>query len=209
VEGVLETADRLIREDCREIIKAGDVATLILATFLHDCAMHLSEDGFATLIGSDNVIPGFGDKPWSALWEDFIAGSRRFSGRKLMALFGDTKPLQPPPSDPRGLDSHEMTGRDLLLIGEFLRRHHHRLAHEIAVYGVPGPDGHKLKLPEREETKHIAELAGVVARSHGLPIRSCHDYLRDRYSSFKSYKGVHPVFLMALRGEKQARPIIY
>ncbi|MCP4112664.1 MAG: hypothetical protein GY749_45250, partial [Desulfobacteraceae bacterium] len=198
VSKVLETADKLIREKCRGIISAGDVATLILATLLHDCAMHLSEDGFATLIRSDNLIPGFNDKPWLLLWEDFIAESRRFSGRRLMALFGDTKPLHPPPSYPNDLDSHEMTGRDLLLIGEFLRRHHHRLAHEIALYGVPGPGGNGLKLPEKEEIKHIADLAGVVARSHGLTIRSCHDYLRGKYSSFKSFKRIHPVFLMAL-----------
>ena len=194
VEGVLETADKLIRENCRAIVTAGDVAVLILASFLHDCAMHLSVDGFRTLIRSDKVIDGFGDKSWSALWEDFIAESRRFSGRKLMSLFGDTEAIQPP----RDLDSHNMTGKDLLLIGEFLRRHHHRLAHEIAVYGVPGPDGYQLKLPEKEETKHIAELAGVVARSHGLPIRACYDYLQGKFSSYKNFKGVHPVFLMAL-----------
>jgi hypothetical protein len=137
VEAVLKTADDLIRDKCRGIISAGDVATLIIATLLHDCAMHLSEDGFATLIKSDHVVPGFSDKPWSKLWEDFIAESRRFSGRKLMALFGDTKAIKPPSSDPNDLDAHEMTGKDLLLIGEFLRRHHHRLAHEIALYGVP------------------------------------------------------------------------
>ncbi len=198
VNNVLETADKLIRENCREIISAGDVATMILASLLHDCAMHLGVDGFKTLIKSDFIIQGFGDQHWSKLWEDFIAESRRFSGRKLMALFGDTKPLKPPPSDPNDLDSHDMTGRDLLLIGEFLRRHHHRLAHEIAQFGVPGPDGNKLKLQEKEETRHIVDLAGVVARSHGLPMRSCHDYLKDNYSSVKSFKKVHPVFLMAL-----------
>jgi molecular chaperone HtpG len=198
VEAVLETADDLIREKCRGIISAGDVATLVLATLLHDCAMHLSEDGFATLIKSDHVIPGFNDKPWSKLWEDFIAESRRFSGRKLMALFGDSKAIKPPPSDPNDLDAHEMTGKDLLLTGEFLRLHHHRLAHEIALYGVPGPKGNELKLPVKEETKHIVDLAGVVARSHGLPIRSCHDYLKDKYSNVRSFKRVHPVFLMAL-----------
>jgi hypothetical protein len=198
VEAVLKTADDLIREKCRAVISAGDVATLITATLLHDCAMHLSEDGFATLIKSDHEVSGFGDKPWSKLWEDFIAESRRFSGRKLMALFGDTKAIKPPPSDPNDLDSHEMTGKDLLLIGEFLRRHHHRLAHEIALYGVPGPKGNELKLPVKEGTKHIVDLAGVVARSHGLPIRSCHDYLKDNYSNVRSFKRVHPIFLMAL-----------
>jgi len=198
VGDVLETADKLICKNCRKIISAGDVATLILASLLHDCAMHLGVDGFKTLIKSDFIIPDFGDQCWSKLWEDFIAESRRFSGRKLMALFGDTKPLKTPPSDPNDLDSHEMTGRDLLLIGEFLRRHHHRLAHEIAKFGVPGPNGNELKLPENEETKHIVDLAGVVARSHGLPIRSCYDYLHKKYSSVKSFKEVHPIFLMAL-----------
>ncbi len=198
VEAVLETADKLIRDKCRGIISAGDVATLVLAALLHDCAMHLSEDGFAALIESGHMVPGFADKPWSMLWEDFIAESRRFSGRKLMALFGESDAIKPPPSDPNDLDVHKMTGKDLLLIGEFLRRHHHRLAHEIALYGVPGPKGYELKLPVKEETKHIVDLAGVVARSHGLPIRSCHDYLKDNYSNVRDFKRVHPVFLMAL-----------
>ena len=37
-----------------------------------------------------------------------------------------------------------------------------------------------------------------MARSHGLHIRSCHDYLKDNYSNVRSFKRVHPVFLMAL-----------
>jgi molecular chaperone HtpG len=198
VEDVLETADKLIREDCLGIITAGDVATLIVATLLHDCAMHLSEDGFATLLRSDDMIEGFGDKSWKLLWEDFIAESRRFSGRKLMALFGDTEAIKPPPYDPDEIDAHKLTGKQLLLMGEFLRRHHHRLAHEIARFGVPGPEVNQLKLPDKEETKHIVDLAGVVARSHGLPIRDCFAYLKDYFSSIKSFKRVHPVFLMAL-----------
>ncbi len=115
VEAALETADKLIRDKCRGIISAGDVATLVLAALLHDCAMHLSEDGFATLIKSGHVVPGFADKPWSKLWEDFIAESRRFSGRKLMALFGESDAIKPPPSDPNDLDVHKLTGKDLLL----------------------------------------------------------------------------------------------
>lgn len=198
VEDVLETAGKLIREECINMIISGDVAVLIVATLLHDCAMHLSEDGFATLLRSDDVIEGFGDKSWKLLWEDFIAESRRFSSRKLMALFGDTEAIKPPPYDPDGIDAHKLTGKQLLLMGEFLRPHHHRLAHEIARFGVPGPGGNQLKLPDKEETKHIVDLAGVVARNHGLPIRSCFDYLRDHFSSIKNFKGVHSVFLMAL-----------
>ena len=110
-----------------------------------------------------------------------------------MALFGDTKQVDYPP-----MNSNDMSGKDLLLIGEFLRRHHHRLAHEIALIGVPGPTENKLKLLSTDDTKHIIELAGVVARSHGMNIRDCVDYLKINYSSEKIYKGIHTIFIMAL-----------
>lgn len=198
IEKVLITTDDLIPEESEDVINSGDVAVLVLTSLLHDCAMHLSEEGFITLLRSDHVVEGFNDKSWLKLWADFIAESRRFPGRKLLALFGDTDAIKPPPADPDELEKHIMTPKDLLLIGEFLRKHHHRLAHEIAIYGVPGPDGHKLKFPEKEETKHIVNLAGVVARSHGLPIRACHDYLSAKYSNVISFKGVHPIYLMGV-----------
>lgn len=53
IEKVLETADSLIRNECRKYLTEYDIATLILATLLHDCAMHLSEDGFINLVKED------------------------------------------------------------------------------------------------------------------------------------------------------------
>jgi molecular chaperone HtpG len=196
VEDILRTTYKLIRDECKAIITPEDIATLILAILLHDSAMHLSKDGFVTLIQPDSEnkpIPGFKDKSWSLLWQDYIAEARRFSGRKLIAIFGDAEPIHVPT-----LESNQLTERDLLLIGEFLRRHHHRLAHEIALYGVPGPGKNRLKLEIKEETKHIIDLAGLIARSHGLPLRSCFDYLLSTYSSLKVQRGVHTPFLMAL-----------
>lgn len=195
IEEVLKEADELIREQCRGIITPADVATLTIATLLHDCAMHIGTDSFIDLVQSDNrpLIQGFGDKPWKMLWLDFLAEARRFSGRKLMALFGDTEAVEYP-----SMKSQQMTGRDLLLIGEFLRRHHHRLAHEIALFGVPGSTKDKLKLPSTDDTKYIIDLAGVVARSHGMSIRDCTNYLKDNFSSEKIYKGVHTIFIMTL-----------
>jgi hypothetical protein len=196
VENVLETAHELIRNECKAFITPHDVATLILATLLHDSAMHISEDGFANLVKEDFnfSIKGFGDKPWNRLWRDFLAESRRFSGRKLIALFGDAEPVRHPPLG----DLQQLNGKDLLLCGEFLRRHHSRLAHEIALFGVPGPSGRVLKLPTTDDTSHVVDLAGLVARSHGLSIRDCFEYLQTHYSSVKTVRGVHPVFLMAL-----------
>jgi hypothetical protein len=196
VENVLETANNLIRDECRKFLTSQDIATLILATLLHDCAMHISEDGFINLVKEDEKtkIDGFGDRPWNLLWADFLAESRRFSGRKLIALFGDTDAIRHPPLD----NPQQLNGKDLLLCGEFLRRHHSRLAHEIALFGVPGPSGRDLKLPTSHDTSHVVDLAGLVARSHGLSIRDCFDYLQANYSSKKEVRGVHPTFLMAL-----------
>jgi molecular chaperone HtpG len=196
IESTLETANDLIRDECKAFITPHDVATLVLATLLHDCAMHLSEDGFINLVREDEttIINGFEDKSWKLLWADFLAESRRFSGRKLVALFGDAEPVRHPPLD----EPQQLNGKDLLLCGEFLRRHHARLAHEIALFGVPGPTGRELKLPVTDDTFHVVDLAGLVARSHGLAIRDCFEYLQIHYSSVKMVRGIHPTFLMAL-----------
>lgn len=196
---ILLTSEKLINKKSWGILSPGDMSVFILATLLHDCAMHLDVDGFITLISSNHLIPGFNNKSWLELWEDFIGECRRYSGKKLMALFGDASQIKPPPYEPKQLHYHKLTGKDLILIGEFLRRNHHRIAHEIAVWGVPGANK-KFVLPFHinKDTEYISDLAGVVARSHGLPIRHSFDYLKKKYSSFKSFKGVHTVFLMGL-----------
>src|SRR5262249_31835575 len=131
---VIETAAELISEEAP--FTAADAAELLISCLLHDCAMHLTRDGFRTLVrtGSGHTpIEGFPDKPWDDLWQDYLAESRRFDENKLRQLFGDTGPVREPPLD------GTLDDRDRYLIGEFLRRHHPRLAHEIARYGVPGP----------------------------------------------------------------------
>ena len=169
IEGVLRTAAGLIRDDSWASITAPDAAVLILAILLHDCAMHLSEDGVFSLLAPDRCdkkVAGMDDKPWNILWEDFYGEASRFDGRKLTRLFGDAQPVRRPPTDP-----NQLTKRDRLLIGEFLRRHHPRLAHEIALFGVPAKGNNPLTLQGfLPGLEHIPQLAGLVARSHGANI---------------------------------------
>lgn len=196
IESVLQTAAGLIRDEAWETVSAGDAAVLILAVLLHDCAMHLTESGFGALLSqarSGMVIPDMGDKPWNILWEDFYGEASRFDGRKLTRLFGDAHPVRRPP-----LQSGEMTKKDRLLIGEFLRRHHPRLAHEIALFGVPTTGQHPLLLASFSEANdHIPALAGLIARSHGADIRAYLPFLR-RHFDVRQFKRVHAVFLMTL-----------
>src|SRR6202041_3271425 len=84
IEWVLRTAVGLIRDDSWESGTPADAAVLILAVLLHDCAMHLSEDGFFSLLEPgrcDKCIIGMADKPWNVLWEDFYSEASRFDGR--------------------------------------------------------------------------------------------------------------------------------
>jgi molecular chaperone HtpG len=193
LEAVLATAEALIRDEAWPSLTPADAAALTLAVLLHDLAMHLTEDGFNELIGSSDASPavdGFPDKPWPVLWADFVSETRRWDGRKLNELFGDTRPVRVPPQDP-----NDMTRRDRLLIGEFLRRHHHRLAHEIAIHGVPGPTENRVRL--REVPDWLANLSGLVARSHGMPLREALPPL-EREFGLREFRGVRAPFLMVV-----------
>jgi molecular chaperone HtpG len=194
IQEVLATTEALITPSAWRALGPEDAATLVLGVVLHDCAMHLSEDGFLALINNrvQSENEGFRDKPWKQLWDEFMIEARRFDERKLKALFDDTEPVQAPI-----LDALRMTKRDRLLIGEFLRRHHPRLAHEIALAGVPGPTDKGLSLGPVPEV--IKELAGVVARSHGLDLRVCVDYLRRHHEwGARRTSKVHVTYLMTL-----------
>jgi molecular chaperone HtpG len=194
IQEVFDTTESLITETAWRLLVSEDVATLIVGILLHDCAMHLSEDGFISLI-SDGSRPrdeGFRDKSWPQLWDEFMAEAKRFDERKLKALFDDAEPVQTPSLDPL-----TMSKRDGLLIGEFLRRHHPRLAHEIALLGVPGPMNKGLPLGDLPQ--HIQQLGGLVARSHGLDLRVSVDYLNQRSKwGARRTLGVHMTYLMVL-----------
>src|SRR5437773_2415420 len=107
---VLVTAEALIRDEAWDVITAEDATALILGILLHDCAMHLSEEGFIALLTTElwaTPIVRFDDKSWRTLWEEFLREAAHFDGRKLKKLFGDTEPAKPPP-----LTAKQMTLRD-------------------------------------------------------------------------------------------------
>jgi hypothetical protein len=47
IEEVIETAFGLITDDARALLSTLDAAVLVIGICLHDCAMHLTEDGFS------------------------------------------------------------------------------------------------------------------------------------------------------------------
>ena len=136
------------------------------------------------------AIRAFDLKSWPELWDEFIAEAKRFNAKKLISLFGDSEPIREP-----SRKSIEITARDRLLIGEFLRRHHPRFAHELAIGAVPDAKGGQLEFTTLEPA--VLDMAGLVARSHGIELRKTFDYIQHRYD-LRDYNRVHLIFLMAI-----------
>lgn len=175
----------------------ADAAVLIGATLLHDIAMHLHPGGFLELVGKDSrfqPLPWFreshegysADAPWHELWDEYVREARRFSDRELTNIIGEDSArfwkFQKLPDD-----AGQWERNHCLIVGEFIRRHHARLAHEIAIYGFPGlPVGSgEGEFPamgaKGHQLMHLADLIGLTGRSHGLSLRVCMAYLDAHY----------------------------
>jgi hypothetical protein len=193
---VLLTADSIISDESWDVLTAQDTAALIVSVLLHDCALHISEDGFYTLI--TDKFPAIKSRylaqevEWSVLWSEFMQEAKRFDAKKIAALFNDETPVRDIPEN-----KIDLSGRDRLLIGEFIRRYHARIAHEIAFNGVPGVGGKTLSLAIEPDTNFL-DLCGYIARSHNMDLRSAVDRLE------KNKKQVHlschvPFVMLVLR----------
>jgi hypothetical protein len=199
-------------ESSPRLLRDADAAVIIGATILHDIAMHLRPDGFLELISANTrfqPLPWFRDRhdersedrPWPDLWNEYILEARRLSDRQLANIIGEDSVQDGWKF--QGLP--ERTGQwqrnDCLVIGEFTRRHHARLAHEIAIYGFPGlpvgmGDGEFPALGDARgpyPLTQLADLIGLVARSHGTTLRVC-----------KAYLDAHPLYADTPRPEDAA-----
>jgi histidine kinase/DNA gyrase B/HSP90-like ATPase len=179
---------------------SADAATLVLAILLHDAAMHLTKDGFLRIIDRGSPWNGRSselglaprEEPWPDLWAKYLTQCSRYDEQQLQMLFGDSTRVERPPANHERWD-----GLTLKWIGEFVRRHHARLAHEIALNGVPGPGTKRIELPGAEDfAPWMRDVAGLVARSHNMDLRAAVDWLPAR--SRKVFRGVHVPYLMAL-----------
>ncbi|MBI5570652.1 MAG: ATP-binding protein [Desulfomonile tiedjei] len=197
IESVMQFASALITDKALKQLTARDSAACILSILLHDCAMHLSEDGFQLLISRSNgwqpKSNNFSFQPmkWKEEWEKFLGEASRFDDQKLKDLFESAEPISRPPDNPL-----EWTERHKRLVGEFLRRHHGTLAYEIALAGVPGPGDARLRLSPLPEG--LADVIGFIAWSHSRPIREGADRLRLVNNERQVWRGVHAPFLMGL-----------
>jgi Histidine kinase-, DNA gyrase B-, and HSP90-like ATPase len=180
-----------LTDEAKTLMTSADFAALTLSVLLHDCGMHLTGDTFVELISPTNkLLTRLDKKTWKELWDEFLLEAKRFDGRQLRSLFGSPDPISEPPDDPA-----DYTLKHRLLIGEFLRRHHPRLAHEISVFGFPARNGERLKLL-MEGAGDLAEISGLIARSHGMHLRDACEVFKEHFHG-REYQDIHPPVIMA------------
>lgn len=199
IEAVLESSANLMtKETIENVVEPKDIAIYILAVILHDLGMHLSLDGFIHLISNkyDQIVePKFDKISWVSLWENYMNEAKRFNSKQLTAIFGDESVIIKIPNlENRG----EISQNDRILIGEFIRRHHPRIAHEIALKGFPAVDNNVLPFGNNLDT-NLLDLAGLIARSHGLSLRRPLELIEERHPNAKRTPfNIHAVFLMTV-----------
>lgn len=205
IQSILSSIEQLISDAVweAEALSGRDALVICLAVVLHDIGMHIQEPGFLELVAPEcpfGPLPWTSrdeaNSPWHTLWDEYKKEARHFSSTQLERLLGAQH--QGVPSLAYGSHEEEpaeWTRADRLLVGEFLRRHHARIAHEVAVCGFPG--GRHL-FPRLQDDPETADIVGVIARSHGVPIRDAFQYLETAYDRNLLPAGVHAHYLMAL-----------
>ncbi len=209
VTGVLETAVRLVPKEVldSDVLTAKDAAVISCAGLLHDLGMHIREEGFVSLVGENTHFqprPWFSemrpgrrpDLEWPQLWAAFQLEARHFGSGQVSLILGPNGQI-PAVAHEKQLEPANWSTDDRLLIGEFLRRHHARLAHEIALYGFPGLDAEVFPVLAGALSQ-LADISGAVARSHGESLRLMLDYLNYLAPGSKRQEGALALYHMAL-----------
>lgn len=182
IQAVLNHADKLIPDVTMEALSGRDIALLIASTILHDMGMFLNKAGVRKLVTgsrSTTKTPRLDKYDWKTEWDRYIQEIRRYPEEKLLYYFGISCAIEEP-----DLAKGEFSDLELLVVGDFLRRHHHRIAHEIALGTMPGDaDVDVLQvgidaLGNRAFGPKDRKCIGILARSHGMPIRETGEYIR-------------------------------
>ena len=198
IENTLQYAENLIAEDTFQYLTPDEVGVLLLSVVLHDIGMHTNAEMFKNMIDGkyDDLVGLFpNEKKWKDLWKDFLYDSQYWGEEKKKNVFGksDYNILIPDLSDLQGLTEY-----DKKLIGEFIRIHHCRIAHEVSINGYIGKGTIPFLCEDRDIDSDYVKIAGVVARSHGMDVRDTFDYLEGLSGDMCTPLNIHAVYLMVL-----------
>ncbi|MDR0865014.1 MAG: ATP-binding protein [Candidatus Symbiothrix sp.] len=200
VEDVLNCSLKLIEKTTFNKLSTKDIAVLIMSAVLHDIAMQLPISTFKKMLMGeyDSVLNRFfDDKTWFSLWKDYILETKHYSSYQKKNYFGDESYII------KNIDAYNIleyakNDSDRKFIGEFIRRNHPRIAHEIALHGLKAEED--IEFGRDIKNKKIKDIIGLIARSHGMEIRETFEYLEKTFSKDAAYSpyDIKIVYLMAV-----------
>ncbi len=192
IQDVLNTADSIIRLDALEALTPEDIYVLVLSILLHDCAMHISKQGLKDLIEnqiySSSLFAYPIEDPFSLKWSKFETEVSKYTDKDWLKFFSDGSIV----SFPNLKD--DLTEKQHVIIGEFIRKHHARMAQVIALHGVP--TGGKPEIFFEPDLLHLNELAGFAARSHNISLREAVELVGKDHARIT--KNTHLAFIMGV-----------
>lgn len=198
VNSILTAIDDLIPGDTWKLLSSKDIFVLLASVFLHDLGMHIQPLTFYAMMNGeydDIKSYGFKDSKWQDLWNEYIDEAKRWNEEELNNLFGDINyKIEIPFFDV----NESLNDNKKKLIGEFIRRHHPRIAFELSIKGLKTRSGNFIDLCPNL-TENLRFIIGTVARSHGMNIRETFDIVKGNFADiWKRPDGVHIVYLMVL-----------
>lgn len=197
INKTLEIANKIISNETFNKLNILDISLIILSIFLHDLGMHFTYESFIELINGkfkNNVDTSIDNKTWSNLWDEYLVEAKLWSAKKIKAIFNDDLRINQPP-----IKKGEATENDKKFIGEFLRRHHPRLAYEICLFGFPKADGTIMEFSSCLDNK-LKKLLGFIARSHGMNLWDVFKFIENEFGreQIRAPKNVHAIYIMAV-----------
>jgi molecular chaperone HtpG len=168
---------------------------LILSILVHDLGMHITFEGFNRFLekGKQEVIKEIDNLTWEEEWSKYLQESKKWSGKKRQDIFGKKTLVVKDPL----IDKNEHSETDKKFIGEFIRRHHPRMAHEIVLFGFPLANADYLPFAIELEYE-IKDIIGFIARSHGMDIRSAFSYLLGNHHDYRTPYNIKVIYLMVV-----------
>lgn len=191
IEFVVKTAEELIPENTLNLLNDKDLFILLLSILYHDIGMHISKDALKRMINVDEEGASefkFKESNLKQIWKKYYEEIKKYDSEFLEETFEKNV-------EKSILEDENQCQDNIYIIREFVRKNHHIIAHHIAINGFPLIDK-TIKFSD-SYFSFYHDLAGLVARSHGMDVRKTYHILKEQFhDDWKTPHGIHIIYHM-------------
>ena len=175
IKSVLNTMENLVPNKILSELSQETLSVIIASVVFHDIGMLIDENMFKSMVidgeYDDVRVDFFDEKTWKQLWNEYLFDSNYWNAEIKTRIFGKGEYAIEKPNFSQSLNDFQKK-----FIGEFIRIHHGRIAHEVALKGYYGTNNYFI--PKESDYSDYMDIVGVIARSHQINLRKTVDYLK-------------------------------